>query len=29
MMGRGTAPKHVVFLDKSKFQKLVRLLVLL
>jgi len=29
MMGEGTAPKHVEFLDKNKFGKLVRLLVLL
>ena len=29
MMGRGTAPKHVEFLDKNKFGKLVHLLVLL
>jgi hypothetical protein len=29
MMGRRTAKKHVEFLDKNKFGKLVRLLALL
>jgi hypothetical protein len=29
MIGRGTDPKHVGFLDKNKFEKLMGLLVLL